>query len=518
MRFSDRRCRSVLNVVVLGLAVLATPVTEAAKAASGPGLNILLITADDMNWDSPGCFGGRTPEITPNIDRLAAQGMRFRHAHVTIAVCTPCRSVLLTGRYPHRNGVEGFQRIRPDVPTLPGWLRDAGYRCGIIGKPLGQQEIFRWSVEYASPNSKAEHISGRDPSVYYRFAKDFFQQAATSGQPFFLMANSHDPHRAFHGSEKDRRMDKIKGREAVDPSRVYRPDEIDVPGFLPDVLDVRREVAQYYSSVRRCDDTVGAIMRALRESGQDERTLVIFLSDHGMAFPFAKTNCYLNSTRTPWIVRWPGRVKPGTVDSRHFISAIDLMPTVLDGAGVAPPEGMDGFSFLPILGGEPQAGRERVFTQFHLIHGRTPYPMRCVQDAKYGYVFNAWSNGKRQYDAEPLSGLTFIAMQEAARTDPAIAARVRMLQYRTVEEFYDLENDPDALHNLIGDPAYTKEVDRLKGRLRDWMHQTGDPALEAFENLHSPAALEAFMKAYKAKAAKEVEALKAYEIRTGYYF
>ena len=104
-----------------------------------------MLVADDMNWDTPGCFGGAAPDITPNLDRLAAEGIRFRQAYVNISICTPSRSVILTGLYPHDNGAEGFQRIRPGTPTLPSILNQAGYLCGIVGKPLRQQELFRWS-------------------------------------------------------------------------------------------------------------------------------------------------------------------------------------------------------------------------------------------------------------------------------------------------------------------------------------------------------------------------------------
>ena len=120
------------------------------------------------------------------------------------------------------------------------------------------------------------------------------------------MANSHDPHRPFHGSLQEKNSFKDSLKDVCAPSRVYEPHEIEVPGFLADLPDVRKEIAQYYSSVRRCDDTVGAVIRALRESPLADNTLTMFLSDHGMPLPFAKTNCYLHSTRTPWIVTWPG--------------------------------------------------------------------------------------------------------------------------------------------------------------------------------------------------------------------
>ena len=500
--------RRFLKAAGLGSALLASgqlPAFGANEQKKRP--NILLITADDMNWNAPGCFGGRTPDITPNIDSLSSEGVRFEHAHVTIAVCQPSRSVLMTGRYPHRNGAEGFQPIDTSVPTLQERLNKAGYIQGILGKVkhLAPPEKFKWDM--------IEDIqdlgSGRNPELYYKYARDFFRQAANQKKSFFLMANSHDPHRPFHGSEQEQKNFAESLKDIPAPSRVYKGEEIEVPGFLPELPDVRKEIAQYYSSVRRCDDTVGAVLRALRESGQAENTLIMFLSDNGMALPFSKTNCYLHSTRTPWIAAWPGRIKPGIVDKQHFISGIDFMPTALDAAGVSAPGGMDGSSFLPVLLGKRQPERDKVFTQFHQTSGSNRFPMRCVQNNRFGYIFNPWSDGKRIFRNESQSGLTFNAMKTAAQKDDSVAARVKLFQYRVVEEFYDFKNDPDGLHNLIDDPSYKEEIDKSQKELHDWMKKTGDTALAAFENRTSPEALKDFMAEQDARAGQKQQKKKA---------
>ncbi|MHC4727818.1 MAG: sulfatase family protein, partial [Planctomycetota bacterium] len=395
----------------------------------------------------------------------------------------------------------GFQPINTSVPTLQESLQRGGYLNGILGKVshLAPKEKFKWVMD----RDMGELGQGRDPKLYYKFAGDFFQQAANNDRPFFLMANSHDPHRPFHGSLQERNKFKKTLKNITPPSRVYRDEEICVPGFLPDIPNVRKEIAQYYSSVRRCDDTVGAVLRALRESGLENNTLTMFISDHGMPLPFAKTNCYLHSTRTPWIVRWPGKIKPGKLDNRHFISGIDFMPTVLDAAGLDAPEGMDGNSFLSVLFGKKQAAREQVFTQFHQTSGKNRYPMRCIQNQRFGYIFNPWSDGERIFKNESQSGLTFKAMQAAGKMNPKIANRVKLFQYRDVEEFYDFANDPDALHNLSDDPEYKKELDKMRKELLNWMKQTNDPALEALENRSSSIALKKFMAEQDAKSGKK---------------
>lgn len=252
------------------------------------------------------------------------------------------------------------------------------------------------------------------------------------------------------------------------------------PGFLSDLPEVRREIAEYYSSCRRCDDTVGAVLDLLRERGLEDNTIVLFLSDNGMAFPFAKTNCYLNSTRTPWIMRWPKVIQPGTIDREHFVTGVDILPTLLEAAGLAAPAGVDGQSFLPVLNGQKQ-DRPMAFTQFHQTAGGGCYPMRCLQNRRYGYIFNPWSNGERVFKNESQSGRTFNAMKAAAERDPDVAARVQLFLYRVPEEFYDFANDPNALHNLIDDPAYQSEIDQLRDELEQWMKQTQDPALACFQ-------------------------------------
>jgi len=448
-------------------------------------LNILLITADDMNYNSPGFMGCTVPDITPNIDKLASEGMRFTHAHVTIAVCQPSRSVLMTGRYPHRNGALGFDDINLDVPTLQESLHKAGYLNGIMSKTkhLAPASKFCWDVSI----HRDKLDLGRDPKLYYKHARAFFERARTEGKPFFLMANSNDPHRPFAGSKDEQTINKRRRKKKKDApqypkaNRYYSPEEVTIPGFLPDIPLVRKEVAEYFTSVHRCDETVGEVLRALKETGYEDNTLVMFLSDNGMAFPFSKTNCYLASTRTPWLARWPGKVKPKTIDTKHFISGIDYMATMLEAAGLPQVAGMDGQSFLPLIKGGNQPGRDHVFTVFNTTAAKRAYPMRCVQNARFGYIFNAWPDGKTVFKNESQQGLTFKAMQEAAKTDQAIAARVKLFQYRLPEEFYDFEQDPDALKNLIDDPKYRDEIKNLKTEMLKTMEATDDPLLETFK-------------------------------------
>jgi N-sulfoglucosamine sulfohydrolase len=439
-------------------------------------MNFLFITADDMNWDAVGAFGCPVPAVTPNLDRLASQGIRFRHAHVTAAVCQPSREVMMTGRYPHRNGGMGFEPIWDHIDTLQERLHKAGYLNGILGKVthLAPIDRFKWDMQQDIQDLGC----GRDPQKYAAFARQFLAQAKETSRPFFLMANAHDPHRPFVGSEQEA----ARFGEAVSaipkPSAVFRPEDITVPGFLPDIPDVRLEVAQYYNSCRRCDDTVGALLEELDASGMADDTIVMFLSDNGMAFPFSKTNCYLNSTRTPWIVRWPGVTPSGVLDETHFISGIDVTPTILDLAGLENIDDADGRSFTDILRGQTDNERDCVFTVFHKTSAGTEYPMCGIQTWQHGYIFNAWSDGTTEFKNESQSGLTFRAMDAAAAEDPVIARRVHNFRYRTPEELYDFEQDPNALNNLIDDPNMADRLSAFRQQLHNWM-QEGDYPLSS---------------------------------------
>lgn len=463
-----------------------------------PRPNLLLMTADDMNWDAVGAYGCAVPGTTPHLDRMAREGIRFDHAHVTIAVCQPSRSAIMTGRYPHRSGGEGFFHLRhPDIPILPAILRQAGYRVGILGKVPHSTPYagFAWDLAI----DREDLGEGRNPAIYVRETAEFIRAATNAGKPWFLMVNSHDPHRPFVGNDDPEWYSRDDDNRAVPPSRSFEPPEVHTPGFLPDLPDVRREIAEYYSSVRRCDDTMGAVLEVLDRARQAADTLALFLSDNGMAFPYAKTNCYLHSTRTPWIARWPRMIEASSHDTRHFVSGIDILPTFLEAAGIDAPGDIDGHSFLPLLKGESQQGRDTVFTQFHQNAGRFNFPMRCIQTRQFGYIYNPWSDGLREFRNESMSGRTMAAMRTAAEIDPAIARRVDFFIHRVPEELYHFQNDPDALNNCIDDQSCSEEVADLRGRLEAWMEQTADPALEAFRNRESSEAREAFLRSMDAE-------------------
>ncbi|MCA9137217.1 MAG: sulfatase [Planctomycetales bacterium] len=464
-------------IFTAGLVASASPSVQAARP------NILLFTADDLHAESLGVYGGKPADLTPNLDAFAAEGLLFRNAHVNAAICAPCRAIIATGRYSHRSGAMGFMPAREDVPDIVTTLKAAGYHTGILGK-VGHstpKKSMHWDYHF----DQKDLGNGRNPDLYYQRSRTFLDECQAAKKPFYFMVNSHDPHRPYCNPNN-----LTKG--AAMPSRVYAPDEVDVPGFLPDLPGVREELATYLNSTRRLDDTFGKVMQALKESGQADNTLVLFITDNGIAVPFAKCNTWFHSTHSPLLVRWPGIVKPGTHDDEHFVSVVDFFPTFMDVTGVQDPDGLDGRSFLPLLKGQTQDNRTHVFTQIDSKAGGASVPMRCVQNKDFGYIYNPFSDGEYWYRNNN-EGKTMAAMNEAAETDPAIQARVDLFRYRVPEELYDLKHDPDCLVNLVDDPAHAETLSQLQDELVAQMKKTDDPMLAAFLNRNDRAKVDAVM-------------------------
>lgn len=466
--------------IILSVCTLICCENSIKKSKSTVPLNIVLITADDLNYNSVGAYGNPIPNITPNIDQLANEGMLFTKAFVNVAVCQPSRQSIMTGKYPHNYGSIGFNPIDEGVTTLQEVLNGVGYLNAIIGKEkhLKPMDKFFWDFCIKEEEVASGLGIGRDPELYYKYASDFFSKAKQENKPFFLMANSHDPHRPFAGGDEEK---KYWSEDLPKISRQIFPSEVSVPNFLFDLPEVKQEIAEYYTSVYRCDETVGAVLKAIDDHGLRENTIIMFISDNGMSEPFAKSNCYLNSVKTPWIIRWPGKIESGLVDNDHFISGIDYMPTILDALNLNIPSDMDGFSFLPLLEGQKQKNRTNVFTQFNKIFAGNEYPMRSVQDERFGYIVNFWSDGDYQIKGDAKSGRTFKAMNKAALLNQELAERMDLYKFRVPEELYDFKNDPDGLVNLIKDPNLQGKKKRLMDLLYNEMKRTDDPWQKEFK-------------------------------------
>lgn len=439
--------------------------------ATAAPLNLLIITFDDMNADSAGHMGSKLG-ATPNLDAFAATAFVFEQAHVTVPICQPGRSAFMTGRVPHRNGALGFNPIRTDVPTLVQQLQAQGYYAAVIEKHshMKPDSMFPWELKLSG--------AGKNPALMREHMGQCLAAAKEAGKPFFINANITDPHRPFPGGEP--KPNKKKAATPVDAdTKLYRPEEVTVPAFLEDIPDVRAEVASYFSGVARGDRSFGSILAALKASGQEDNTLVVVLSDHGMSFPFSKASVYRNGTCSPLLFRWPGLKQPGR-DKTNLVSSVDLLPTVLEILQAPPLAGVDGRSLVPLIRGESQPDRDYVVTHVNTVSSGKSFPQRCIRTKDHAYMWHGWVDGTTLFKVEAMSGLTFNALAKAAESDPRIHDRIEQYHHGVNEQFFDLATDPDERKNVIADAANRQTLDRLRSLLLKHMERTDDPELANF--------------------------------------
>lgn len=448
--------------------------------------NILFMTADDMHWDSVGVYQSPAKGITPHLDRLATEGFMFRHAYVQIAICTPSRQVMLSGNHSHQTMTRCFTPVERIGPTLPDVLKENNYFLANINK---RQNHYPWDIRI----DEEESACGRDVSFYDSALTRIIKQAQTLNKPFFIMANMNDPHRPFHGAGLPKKV-KDERRVSV-PSHVYTPEEVTVPGFLPDLPEVRREMAEYYSSVRRADDCVGVMLETIEALGVHDNTIVLFMSDHGISMPFSKINCYRASLRVPLLFRWPGRIKAPSIEEQQMVSTIDLAPTLLDMVGIAVPGHMAGRSFFPIMQGHQQQDRDFIIGYYYRnLRQTNMFPTFTIQTRDLAYIYNPWSNGHKEvHNSDYTHSRTLAAMWNQAQTDHAVKRRVDFHKFRVIEEFYDYTQDPFAIENLIYDMRYQADIKQLKKKLQAWMAETDHPAAALMKDPLNQAKIDQYM-------------------------
>ncbi len=423
-----------------------------------PPLNILLITADDLGLQL-GCYGDSIAR-TPHLDALARQGILFENAYVTQASCSPSRSSMLTGLYPHQNGQIGLShrgyQMYDSILTLPQMLQAQGYVNAIIGK-LHVEPAARLPFDYTNTDARKT----RDVAEVAAQVESFMD---TVSHPFFLMVNYFDPHVEL--------IPQVKGI----PETPYKAEEVQAFPFQQvDTPTELERIANYYSCVERLDAGMGMLMEVLEKSGKAGNTLVIFLGDHGPPFVRAKTNCYEAGLKVPFLVRWPNQLA-GKFSG--FVNANDIVPTVLDATQAAIPGYLPGSSLQPIADKLPFEDRPYLFGEFTAHAPQLFYPMRSVRDQRYKLIVNYLSE-------KPFPSLTVDgdpAWKEAQQKKFAgtqIREVFNRYEHRPPLELYDLDNDPEEFVNLAEDSSYKAVVSRLQKALTQWQQQTRDPLLDS---------------------------------------
>lgn len=459
-------------ILCLPVAALWCTLCNAQDSVSPP--NIVLMIADDMNWDDCGAYGH--PAIrTPNIDRLAAGGLLFRNAYLTTNSCSPSRASIITGRYPHNTGAEQLHWPIPEgTDTFVGQLKASGYYTAAAGKwHMGDAIRDHFDKIYEASTAGFVLPSGNDGEPPKMIAKqpsgcEDWEKALDErdrAKPFFMWLAALDPHREYNAG-------------ALAPP--HQSSDVIVPPHLPDTPEVREDLRLYYDEIGRLDGYVGKVMAKLESQGVADNTLVLFISDNGRPFPRDKTTLYDGGIRTPWIVHWPAKVAAGN-RSDALVSSVDIARTFLDVAGVerqghdSAKDGVGGFSlsFVSALFDPTLGHRQYAFGEDHW-HDYEDHA-RCVTDAQYKLIRNDYVDLPSTPSADAGRGLSWQNMLKLNAEGKLSEAQHSCFRSpRPQWELYDRQRDPGELNNLINNPAYAPIAEKMKAALAKWSKETGD--------------------------------------------
>ncbi|HEY8596684.1 MAG TPA: sulfatase [Devosiaceae bacterium] len=433
-----------------------------------PQRNILLMIADDLGRDL-GYFGNKGAD-TPNLDRLAARSVSFDNAFCTTASCSSSRSVIYTGlhnhqtgHYGHEHGINHFSTFA-DVPTVPAIFNDLGYLTAIIGKVhVRPPSVYPWTTWMEGDGRDVRGVADRAASVFAR--------SKETGEPFHLTIGFQDPHRARGRFSFANETDWPGVR-----TRKFTPEEVEVPDYLPDLPEVRRELAEYHQAVNRLDQGVGMVLEELESAGQADDTLVLFISDNGVPFLNAKSTLYAAGCRLPFLLHVPGG--PQGLRNPSYVSFTDILPTFLDWSRAdVPPGKRQGRSVLPILEqSEVTPGWSHVFGS-HTFHEVTNYyPVRALRTPEFTYLKNVAWRLDFPLASDIYGSLTFEAVR---KTPPHMIGErpVRDFFRRPFEELYATQSDPNEVHNVAGEEQYESVLRHMREEVEIWQKSTEDPWL-----------------------------------------
>ncbi|WP_425618681.1 sulfatase [Anatilimnocola sp. NA78] len=451
-----------LRIAMSTLLIVATAFIALGSSAAADKPHIVLFLADDLSWSDCSLHGG--PQgLTPNMARLAKEGMTFTHAFVASPSCAPSRAALLTGLDPMRNGAMlNHARPNPTIKRWPAYFKKLGYETAAIGKTAHYAQATEYGFDHVS-HFKYHQDDCIDATV------DWLEKRK-SDKPLCLIVGTNWPHVPW---PKD---------EAVDASLVtLPPTQVDTPA-------TRKARSNYAAAVGRADRDLGRVYDAARKALGDN-VLFLFTADHGSQFPFGKWNCYDEGVRSPLVAVWPGKIKPGTTCDA-LVSWIDLLPTCLEVAGEKSHADLSGHSLLPLLRGEKGADREYIFFTHSADGEMNRYPIRAVRDHQWKYIRNLDPAGEHHSHVDRGKNAVadgrnyFDSWVEKAKTDPAAAAIVRRYHTRPAEELYDLTADPWELNNLAADTKHSDKLKSLGTALDAWMKEQGDDGLATERKLH----------------------------------
>jgi uncharacterized sulfatase len=431
------------------LTLLLATVASLGAGAGRP--NFVVFIADDLGGLDTTPYGSQEVR-TPNLERLAARGLKFTHAHVASPSCAPSRAALLTGLMPARNGAEpNHTRPREEIKKLPAYLQELGYEVASFGKVAH----YNHGAYY-----KFDHVAGEGGRNYtgVGLATEWLAQRK-GDKPLCLFVGTNWPHVPWPHETPG-----------------YEPAKVALPPKFIDTPETRLWRTRYYAAVTKADDDLGRVLDAMGKHLDAKNTFVFFTSDHGGQWPFGKWNLYDSGTRVPLIAAGPG-IKPGAATDA-LVSWIDLLPTLVDLAGGKPPAEIDGRSFAGVLLGKSDRHRDEVYTTHSGDNQFNVYPIRAVTDGRWKYILNLhpeYQHATHINRAASGDGLSYWnSWEAAARSDKRAEAIVQAYKQRPREELYDLAADPHEQTNLAAESEYAQRLAALRERLATWMKSQGD--------------------------------------------
>ena len=443
--------RHALGLVVMWAVSFAIPLSVSASP------NVLIIVADDCTYNDLPLYGGQNAK-TPNIDRLASQGLTFNRAFLSEAMCQPCRAALYSGLYPMGNGCAwNHSSSKSTVKSMPQRLGTLGYRVGLTGK-------LHVSPRQAFP---FEAVRGFDKNCVRNPTQDHVLTGVEAfitrdrDQPFCLVVALVEPHVPW-----------VMGDRSA-----YPPKKLKLPENIADTPKTRADFGAYLAEITYMDNQVGEILQTLKKSGLENDTLVLFTSEQGSQFPGCKWTNWNTGLHTALVARWPNKIAAGK-RTDALVQYVDVLPTLIDVAG-GKPEQCDGTSFADVLTGQAQTHRDFAFGVHNNIPEGPSYPIRTVTNGEFRYIRNLSPENlyieKHLMGPGKLSNPYWPTWVAGAWNNPRTARLVQRYMRRPAEQLYHTAKDPYEMKNLADDPQYAKIKSELSNELDRWLQKQGDP-------------------------------------------
>jgi N-sulfoglucosamine sulfohydrolase len=436
------------NCKIIAIFFLLFLVPDLQAATSRP--NIVFIIADDIGWDDLGCYGHPLVH-SPNIDRMAQSGIKFENFYLTTSSCSPSRTSIITGRYPHNTGAAELHTPLPEeMVAFPQLLKDAGYFTAQAGKwHMGDAPRSGFDIIHDRGASMGDGGEGMWVPTLKERPMD---------RPFFMWFAALDAHRPWGPN---------------DFSGTHDPLLVEPPVYLADSLPTKRDLAQYYDEITRFDFYIGEVEQELQRQGVLNETVIIIMSDNGRPFPRSKTRMYDSGIKSPLIVLWPDEIRNGSNSCKSLISSVDIAPTILDLAGIEVGPSFQGQSFQKVLRNPEMDFRNFVFAE-HNWHDHEAYE-RMVRSKDYLYVLNLRPNLSLNGPADSNNSDSYAdlkRLRDQGRLSPAQADIFSIP--RSFEQLFHVTDDYDQLINVGSVPQHAEKLQEMRTVLDHWRKETLD--------------------------------------------